>query len=55
MLYLMVSPAVYQKVKREISDGIHQGRISNPVTNEEARNLPYLQVGGAHALPRRKA
>lgn len=44
LLYLMVSPIVYTKLKQEISDGIKQGRISNPVTYEQARDLPYLHV-----------
>lgn len=44
LLYLMASPSVYQKLKQEITDGIKQGRISSPITNEEAKNLPYLYV-----------
>jgi hypothetical protein len=45
ILYLMSSPGIYQKLKREIADGVREGRISSPVTNDEAKNLPYLQVG----------
>lgn len=46
LLYLMASPGIYGKLKQEIRDGIKQGRISNPVTSEEAKNLPYLHVSG---------
>jgi cytochrome P450 len=44
LLCLMTSPTAYQKLKKEICDGITQERISNPITNEEAKKLPYLQV-----------
>jgi cytochrome P450 len=48
LLYVMTTPVVYQKVKKEIVDGIRNGRISNPITNEEAKELPYLQVSSIH-------
>ena len=44
MLYLLSSPQVYQKLQDEITAGSAEGRISSPITNEEARRLPYLQV-----------
>ncbi|KAI8626229.1 cytochrome P450 [Xylariaceae sp. FL1651] len=44
LLYLLCSPVVYQKVKQEIKDGIAAGSISNPVKNEEAKSLKYLQA-----------
>lgn len=44
MLYLMSTPHAYQKLKKEIGLGIKEGRISSPITNEEAKQLPYLQV-----------
>ncbi|ETS76355.1 hypothetical protein PFICI_11742 [Pestalotiopsis fici W106-1] len=44
LLYLMTTPRVYYKVKKEIAEGIQNGRISSPVTNDEAKNLPYLQA-----------
>ncbi len=42
--HLLSSPPVYQKLQDEITTGIREGRISTPITNEEARCLPYLQV-----------
>ncbi|KAJ8124519.1 hypothetical protein O1611_g9121 [Lasiodiplodia mahajangana] len=44
MLHLLSSPQAYQKLQDEITAGIREGRISSPVTNEEARRLPYLQA-----------
>ncbi|KAI1813704.1 cytochrome P450 [Poronia punctata] len=44
LLYLMTSPVLYQKVKKEIRDGIKDGRISEPVTNEQAKSLEYIQA-----------
>lgn len=44
MMYLMTSPRILQKLRREIADGIRDGRISSPITNDEAKRLPYLQV-----------
>ncbi|KAJ3577489.1 hypothetical protein NPX13_g3076 [Xylaria arbuscula] len=44
MLYLLSSPQVYHKLQDEIARGIAEGCISSPITNEEARRLPYLQA-----------
>ncbi|KAI1075539.1 cytochrome P450 [Whalleya microplaca] len=44
MLYLLSAPNVYAKLQREISTGVRERRISNPITNEEAKKLPYLQA-----------
>lgn len=44
LLNLLSSPSTYQKLKQEIADGIKEGRISKPITCEEAKSLPYLQV-----------
>lgn len=44
LLRLLSTPSVYQKLKQEIADGIKEGRISRPITNDEAKNFPYLQV-----------
>ncbi|KAH8165108.1 hypothetical protein CIB48_g3138 [Xylaria polymorpha] len=44
LLHLMSSPVIYQKLKQEIRDEIAAGRISNPVTNEEAKSLEYMQA-----------
>ncbi|KAI3318433.1 cytochrome P450 [Xylariaceae sp. AK1471] len=44
MLHLLSSPSAYQKLQDEITTGIQEGRISSPITNEEAKQLPYLQA-----------
>jgi cytochrome P450 len=44
MLHLMTAPVAYQNLKAELAEGIRDGRISSPVTVEEAKTLPYLQV-----------
>ncbi|KAJ2998564.1 hypothetical protein NUW58_g281 [Xylaria curta] len=44
MLHLLSSPQVYRRLQDEITAGIQEGRISSPITNEEAKQLPYLQA-----------
>jgi cytochrome P450 len=43
MLYLMSTPHVYQKFKSEIVAAVRAG-VSTPITVEQARSIPYLQV-----------
>lgn len=44
MLYLMSAPPAYRALQAEIDEGIKAGNISDPVTNAEANEMPYLQV-----------
>ncbi|KAI1636723.1 cytochrome P450 [Biscogniauxia mediterranea] len=44
MLYILTAPNVYAKLQEEIEIAIRDGRISRPITNEEAKKLPYLQA-----------
>ncbi|KAK3334380.1 cytochrome P450 [Neurospora tetraspora] len=44
MLYLLSTPSAYSRLKSEIATGIREGRISSPITDQEARKLPYLQA-----------
>ncbi|KAK4235349.1 Pisatin demethylase [Achaetomium macrosporum] len=44
MLFIMTNPLVYRRLQAEIDAGIKEGRISSPITDAEARNLPYLQA-----------
>lgn len=44
LLHMLSSPTVYQRVKQEIADGIKEGRISRPITNDQAKAMPYLQA-----------
>ncbi|RTE80588.1 hypothetical protein BHE90_004925 [Fusarium euwallaceae] len=44
MLSLLSNPMAYRNLQREIDDAIKAGKISSPVTDAEARKLPYLQA-----------
>lgn len=48
MGFLMTTPRVYQKLKSHINETIQAGAASSPITVEEAKKLPYLQVSGNH-------
>lgn len=41
---LMTAPQVYQKLKAHINEAIQSGAASSPITVDEAKRLPYLQV-----------
>ncbi|KAK3326184.1 cytochrome P450 [Apodospora peruviana] len=43
LLCLMANPRVYARLKREIKQAVEQG-VSNPITNDQAAKLPYLQA-----------
>jgi cytochrome P450 len=45
LFYIMATPRVYKKLKAEMKSAIEDGRASTPITSEEAKTLPYLQVG----------
>lgn len=45
MLSLMTNPRVYTKFKRIVQEAIRDGTVSDPIKLEEARKMPYLQVG----------
>ena len=44
MLCLMTTPAALRSLQREIDSAVTAGRISSPVTDAEAYQLPYLQA-----------
>ncbi|KAK0710411.1 cytochrome P450 [Apiosordaria backusii] len=45
MLLLMTHPAAYRRLQEEIDDASEKGKISRPVTNDEAkRHLPYMHA-----------
>ncbi|KAF9773462.1 hypothetical protein IL306_008703 [Fusarium sp. DS 682] len=44
LLYITASPQIYQRLRQEITDALSEGRASNPITDIEARQLPYLQA-----------
>jgi cytochrome P450 len=49
-LYLITSPIMMGKFRAEMEDGIKQGKISSPIRDSEARQLPYLQACIKEAL-----
>jgi cytochrome P450 len=44
MLYLITSPRVMRKLLAEIDAAVADGRVFDPITNDKARKLPYLQA-----------
>ncbi|KAK3323363.1 cytochrome P450 71A20 [Cercophora scortea] len=44
MFYLMSSPESYGKLQNELDSAIESGRVSSPITESEAKQLPYLQA-----------
>lgn len=50
MLYLMSTPRAYKKLQTEIDEAIAAGKISSPIQDSEARQLPYLQAVIKEAL-----
>ncbi|KAH6640368.1 cytochrome P450 [Chaetomium tenue] len=44
MLHLGVTRHAYTKLQEEIDTAVTEGRISSPITNEEAKKLEYLQA-----------
>lgn len=43
LLHILSTPRVYQRLKDEIKAAVNAGRVSHPITQTEARELPYLQ------------
>ena len=44
MLFLITTPRVYSRFRAEIDEAVHKGRISSPIRDSEAKELPYLQA-----------
>ncbi len=44
LLYLIGNPPAYRRLLAELDGAIDEGRVSSPVTDTEARALPYLQA-----------
>jgi cytochrome P450 len=44
MLSLLSNPAAYRKLQAEIDSRITAGKISSPIRDVEARQMPYLQA-----------
>lgn len=44
LLCLLTNPSAYSALQREIDDAISAGKLSNPIADSEAKNMPYLQA-----------
>lgn len=44
LIHTITCPPVYQKLKDEINTAVKEGKVSTPITIQEAKRLPYLQV-----------
>lgn len=45
LVHTLTCPLVYQRLKAEIQMAVQEGRVSNPITMQEAKKQPYVQVG----------
>jgi len=52
MLHLVTVRHAYDKLQKEIDTAVAEGRISSPITYEEAKKLEYLQVSTFLKHPR---
>lgn len=50
MLYIITTPRVYQRLKEDIRSAMASGNASSPITNVEAKRLPYFQVSNDSGL-----
>lgn len=50
MLCLLSSPPVYQKLKEAVNQSIRDG-VSQPITFEQAKAIPYLRVRTTNQFP----
>ncbi|KAK7931185.1 Cytochrome P450 monooxygenase lolP1 [Apiospora marii] len=44
MLYITATPRVYQRLKEELRRALASGVASSPITNAQAKELPYFQA-----------
>lgn len=44
MLNVLTSPQIYKRLQAEIDTFVKLGAVSSPITDAEARSLPYLQA-----------
>lgn len=44
MLCILTNPLTYRRLQQEIDDAAQAGTISSPITDAEARRLPFLQA-----------
>lgn len=46
LMYTMMTPRVYQRLKQAIRHAVASGDISSPITTAQAKRLSYLSVSG---------
>lgn len=44
LIHTISSPRVYAKLKAEIRETVTKGTISSPISSEQVKELPYLDV-----------
>lgn len=44
LLCLITNPAAYSSLQKEVDEAVKQGRLSSPISEAEAKTLPYLQA-----------
>lgn len=44
MFYLLKNDDALRKLRAEVSEGIAKGEVDDPITFDQAQNLPYLQA-----------
>lgn len=44
ILHIITTPRVYRRLQDELDEAITAGRISSPITNDEAENFKYLKA-----------
>lgn len=44
MLNVLTNPSVYKRLQDEIDTSVRAGNVSSPITDAEARSMPYLQA-----------
>ncbi|KAI0025220.1 cytochrome P450 [Xylariomycetidae sp. FL0641] len=44
LLHLLATPTAYARLRAEVAAAVREGRASRPITDKEARQLPYLQA-----------
>lgn len=46
LMFTIVTPRVYRRLKQTIQQAVASGDISFPITFAQAKSLPYLTVSG---------
>lgn len=53
LIHTISSPAVYNRLVAEIQDAVRTEKVSYPITLEQGKKLPYLQVCLIGIAPKR--